>query len=266
MALDTLTIGEDQKARGAILFEDAGHRFIWLGLIEEEGDESVQVNQFAIEHGGRVALLDPGGVLAFPHVVAALSRFVPLERIDALFYSHQDPDVCSGIALWMQITQAKAYISKLWTRFVPHFGRFPSSRLVGIEDGGMAISVGGSSITAVPAHFMHSVGNFMVYDPASKILFTGDVGASVFPGGEAKVIVDDFQELIPYTEGFHRRYMTSNAACRHWVNMVRRMDVEMLAPQHGAMLRGPAVGQFLDWLSRLECGVDRIGEVYGGKR
>ena len=30
---------------------------------------------------------------------------------------------------------------------------------------------------ALPAHFLHSVGNFHIYDPIAKILYTGDLGA-----------------------------------------------------------------------------------------
>lgn len=267
MSLLKLTMTEEQRAQGAVLFDDGQHRYYWLGLVEEEGGESVQVNQYAIEHGGRVAILDPGGVLTFPHVVAALSRFVSLDAIETLFYSHQDPDVCSGIALWLQATQAQAYISQHWLRFVPHFGELDMARLTGIPDEGQTLRLGlGASLRLVPAHFLHSVGNFCVYDPRSKILFSGDIGASVFLKERAYAITDDFPSHRSRMEGFHKRYMASNAACRQWVSVVRTLDVELIAPQHGAMLRGRAVHDFLDWLERLECGVDRIAEIYGGHR
>jgi len=60
-------------------------------------------------------------------------------------------------------------------------------------------------------------------------------------------------------ESFHRRYMNSNRVCRFWVNMVRTLEVESIVPRHGRALVGkPAVAEFLDWLERLECGVDLI--------
>jgi flavorubredoxin len=40
--------------------------------------------------------------------------------------------------------------------------------------------------------------------------------------------------------------------------MVRRLDPVMIVPQHGLPFRGPQIGQFLDWLSELECGVDLL--------
>ena len=53
--------------------------------------------------------------------------------------------------------------------------------------------MGDSSVRALPAHFMHSVGNFSFYDPVSRILFSGDVGASIVPSRTPYAFVDDFE-------------------------------------------------------------------------
>ena len=52
-------------------------------------------------------------------------------------------------------------------------------RIVSIPDEGGIVPFGDSVIEAIPANFLHSVGNFHFYDPISKILFSGDVGASM---------------------------------------------------------------------------------------
>lgn len=248
----------------AFLYEAPDHRYLWLGAAEQEGDESVPVNCYAIETGGQIILLDPGGVLTFPHVVASLSRCFSIDRVSALFYSHQDPDVSSGIALWMQICAARAYISRHWVRFVPHFGHVDPARIVALPDEGMTLDIpGGASLRMLPAHFLHSVGNFSLYDPRSRILFSGDIGAALFPAGRAPRYIDDFAAAMPYMEGFHRRYLASRAASRRWVAQVQRLEVSMIAPQHGAVLRGRAVQDFLRWLGDLPCGVDCIDEIYG---
>ncbi len=128
-----------------------------------------------------------------------------------------------------------------------------------IPDEGATLVAGACRLELVPAHFLHSVGNFTLFDAAAGYLFTGDIGASVFPPGARRVFIDDLAEGLPFMEGFHRRYMANNAACRLWVDRVRALgDVKAILPQHGAMLRGPAVGQFLDWLETLRCGVDLL--------
>ena len=90
----------------------------------------IQTMQYLIIDQGRGVLLDPGGVHLFSRVVAAVSRYISIDKIDHIFFSHQDPDVSSGIALWLGVTKAKVHISSLWTRFLPHFGIVDSYNFV----------------------------------------------------------------------------------------------------------------------------------------
>jgi flavorubredoxin len=57
-------------------------------------------------------------------------------------------------------------------------------------------------------------------------------------------------------EGFHRRYMAANKICRLWADMVRELEPAMIVPQHGGHFAGEQINEFLDWISRLECGID----------
>jgi flavorubredoxin len=248
---------------GAVLYDDGDHKFIWLGWEEEEEEGFVQVNQYIIINRGKGFLLDPGGVYVFPRVISNVSTYIDIDNIQMIFYSHQDPDVSSGIALWLANTPAEVYISNLWTRFVPHFGVTDIRRIKGIPDRGMTLPLPtGDVLEFIPAHYLHSVGQFNVYDRRSKILFSGDIGAAVFPRGERKVFVEDFQRHVPLMEGFHKRYMNGNVACRKWVNEVKKRDIDMIAPQHGSIFKKEDTNKFLDWLSSLRCGLDIINEIY----
>lgn len=176
--------------------------------------------------------------------------------------SHQDPDIVAALNGWLMTSDAQALCSKLWHRFIPHFGsdKLVFERVNPIPDEGMILELGNARLQVLPAHFLHSVGNFHVYDPESKILYTGDVGASL---GEAYRVVEDFDAHVPFMEGFHRRYMSSSAAVRAWVAMIRTLDVQTIAPQHGAMMQGEAmVTRFLDWLEGLECGIDAMPKIF----
>jgi Uncharacterized flavoproteins len=107
---------------------------------------------------------------------------------------------------------------------------------------------------------MHSPGNFQVYDPVSKILYSGDLGASL---GQNYQFVNNFEEHIKYMEGFHRRYIPSGKALRLWARMVRQLDIETIAPQHGAIFKGKEmVSRFIEWVSSLETGLDIMDDVY----
>ena len=78
----------------------------------------------------------------------------------------------------------------------------------------------------VPAHYLHSSGNFHVYDPAAKLLISGDVGAAQEPPG-APMFVDDFAAHVPKMELFHRRWMPSNRAKNDWVMRIRKLDIRI---------------------------------------
>lgn len=243
-----------------ILYEEDGHRNILLP--ELSAGAGVQTNQHVIIHGGEALLLDPGGTKLYTKVFKEWSKEAGGAKLTKLFLSHQDPDIVASLNGWLMVTDAEAYCSVLWRHFIPHFGsdKLVYERVQPIPDEGMVLNLGGADLWVVPAHFLHSVGNFQIYDPQSKILYTGDLAVSL---GQDEREVKDFDAHIPLMEMFHTRYMSSTAALRGWVKMVRGMDVETIAPQHGSMLRGrEMVGRFLDWCDTLECGIDAMPGIY----
>jgi flavorubredoxin len=245
-----------------VLYQDDTHKFIRLETNEDGQDSAIQTNQYLIIHRGKGILLDPGGVHLFSRVIASVSRHIALADIETVFFSHQDPDVSSGIALWMGVTPAKIYISGLWMRFLPHFGIVDSSRIVAIEETEGGIDLGsGQKLRFVPSHFLHSVGCYSLYDSRAKILFSGDIGAAVFED-RPYYFVDDFEAHKALIDGFHKRYMNSGAVLKKWVAMVSKFEIDFIAPQHGAVYRGEAVGKFLAYLDSLRCGTDFINELY----
>lgn len=240
-----------------ILFEGSSHKNV---LLEDfnRGSLAVQANQHIIVHGKQGIVLDPGGHKVYSKVLSATMQQLGGAKLQYLFLSHQDPDIVAATNGWLMTTDATAYISALWTRFVPHFGidRLVESRLLSIPDEGMILDLDGCKLMVIPGHFLHSPGNFQIYDPVSKILYSGDLGASV---GLNYIEVTDFDAHLQYMEGFHKRYMAGNRAMRMWAEMVRKLDIELIAPQHGAFFRGKAlVKRFIDWAEALPCGIDLL--------
>jgi len=243
-----------------ILFEEGGHRNVLLQSFD--AGAGVPCNQHVIIDGKQAMVLDPGGTKLYKWVLPATMKACKGAKITHIFLSHQDPDIVAALNGWMLTTGATGYCSELWRHFIPHFGsdRLVFNNMTGIPDGGMTIRLGDCELIALPAHYLHSCGNFHVYDPQSKILYTGDLGASL---GEDYREVPDFDTHMQYMTGFHRRYMGSSAALRAWVAMVRPLDVEIIAPQHGALFRGKEMcTRFLDWCDQLECGIDVMAHLY----
>jgi len=242
------------------LFDAENHQNIWL---QDFGHGlAVQANQHMIVHRGKAMVLDPGGHKAFKETLGQVTGLIRVNQLEHLFLSHQDPDIVAAVNGWLLTTDAVAWCSELWVRFVPHFGldSLVEDRLHPIPDEGMILDLGGCPLVVLPAHFLHSVGNFQVYDPVSKILYSGDLGASL---GNDERFVSDFEDHKRFMEPFHKRYMTCNKALRAWVEMVSRLDIEMIAPQHGAAFRGKSmVAAFLAWCRDLECGIDVMADIF----
>lgn len=242
-----------------VLFELAGHRNLLLPGFDE--GHMVPANQHLVVHGKSAMILDPGGHKVYSKVLSETMAQLGAAKLDKVFLSHQDPDIVAALNGWLMTTDAVAYASRLWVRFIPHFGldRLVGDRLKPVPDEGMKLSLGEAELWVLPAHFLHSCGNFHVYDPISKILYSGDLGASL--GGERRV--EDFDAHVEKMRGFHQRYMASNVALRAWAKMVRKLDIETIAPQHGAYFQGKhLVERFVDWAEQLRCGVDLIGDSY----
>ena len=200
-------------------------------------------------------VIDPGGAEIFPAVFSALSAEFDPTALTGIFASHQDPDVCSSLALWLAFNpDMRCYISWLWGGFIPHFGG-GAETFVQMPDEGMDISLDGLMLKAIPAHYLHASGNFNLYDKVAKVLFSGDVGAALLPAGADDLFVEHFDTHIGHAEGFHKRWMGSNEAKRRWCERVAQLDIDMLCPQHGAIYRGADVQRFINWFDELTVGV-----------
>ncbi|MFS2036966.1 MBL fold metallo-hydrolase [Polaromonas sp. CT11-55] len=240
------------------LYRDSRHACLMFTDLVDEDNQAVQANQFLIVDNGTGAVIDPGGNLAFNELFLGMSRHFSPQKLSYIIASHADPDIIASLDRWLTSTPAQLVISRVWERFVPHFTKVGKTdqRVIGVTDGGGRLPLGRNELWLLPAHFLHSEGNFHFYDPISRILFTGDLGVSMTSGRDAQVPVSDLKEHLRLMEGFHRRYMVSNKVLRLWVRMARQLDIRMLVPQHGAPLEGPAIGQFFDWAESLMCGID----------
>jgi len=235
------------------IFEQGSHRWIAISRDPERAGHVIDTNEYLIVHDGDAILTDPGGTEIFPAVFAAISATFDTSRISRVFASHQDPDVISSLALWLHFNpQIKCHLSWLWQTFIPHFGGAEDT-FCPIPDEGRMLHVGGAELAAVPAHYLHSSGNFHLYDPEARLLFSGDVGAALLPATSG-LFVTDFDSHIRHAEGFHRRWMGSNEAKLAWCEHVSALQIELLCPQHGAIYRGKDVARFIQWFAELEVG------------
>lgn len=233
---------------------EGSYQWIMFGRDENKPDNIIDTNQYMVRTAKRCLLIDPGGVELFAPMLAAVLHYAPVDQITDIFASHQDPDIISSLGLWDQaLPNANLHASVLWEGFIRHFG-CESIEYVSINDGGGIIDLGSVELQVIPAHYMHSSANFNIYDPHAKILMSGDIGAALEAPG-TPIFVDDFDAHVEKMRFFHQRWMPSNQAKRVWIDRVRELDIDILAPQHGRMFKGDDVKRFLDWFDSLQVGI-----------
>jgi flavorubredoxin len=133
----------------------------------------VQANQFLVVNGNHCALIDPGGYLIYNDLFLESYKYLFTKTLDYVIGSHQDPDIFSSLDKWLVGSDCKIIVPAIWERFVTHFaapGKL-KDRNIAIPDSGMNIQLGDTVLKAIPAHFLHSEGNFQFYDPVSKKIF-----------------------------------------------------------------------------------------------
>lgn len=233
---------------------DGAHQWFMYGRDENKSQAIIDTNQYIVRTSNRCLIMEPGGIELFAPMLAAVLHHAPVEQVTDLFASHQDPDVISSLGLWDQaLPNAKLHAPAIWEGFLKHFG-CETIEYVAIPDSGGVIRLDNLELKIIPAHYLHSSANFQVYDPVAKILMSGDIGVALESPG-APAFVDNFDAHVEKMRYFHQRWMPSNQAKRNWIERVRDLDIDIIAPQHGRMFKGDDVRKFLDWFEGLQVGI-----------
>lgn len=208
-------------------------------------------------------LIDPGSSSDFSVVSTKVGSLIGgMDRLSGVFLNHQDPDVVSSTPLITGRFAPRAAIitsQETW-RLVVHMN-LPKDRFVAPDRLRTARLPSGHRLIPVPTPFCHFRGAVALYDPETRVLFSGDL-----LGG----LTDENTEGLWAQESdwkgvraFHQIYMPANAAIARAIATIQKLDppVEIIAPQHGRLLKGEVMQRFLDRLARLPVGVDILEEV-----
>lgn len=208
-------------------------------------------------------LIDPGSSSDFAVVSNKVGKLAGhISRVSAMFINHQDPDVGSSAALISARYAPTAPIlcSEATWRLIVHLN-LQRDRFVNMDafEGGYPLPTG-HIVIPVPSPFCHFRGALMLYDPATRVLFSGDLFGGITSVDADGLFADDSD--WSGVRAFHQVYMPATKALARAVDAIRRLEpkVELIAPQHGRLLRGPLITTFLDRIERLPVGLDILDD------
>jgi serine/threonine-protein kinase len=206
-------------------------------------------------------LIDPGPPQDLEAVAAKVSAVIgSLAKVDVVFLNHQDPDVSMNAATIQEVNpRAHVWCSEDTWRLVHFYGLKPQgySAVEHFRDRRTTM-ITGHAVVFVPTPYCHFRGAVMYYDPASRVLFSGDLFGGL---STTRHLVAD-EAAWRGVQIFHQLYMPSSEALRRAVAAVRRLDPPplVIAPQHGGLVCGDRIPELLERTERLQVGIDLVAD------
>jgi eukaryotic-like serine/threonine-protein kinase len=208
-------------------------------------------------------LIDPGSATDVAVVVSKCTQLLgSMSALSAVFVNHQDPDVGSSTPqiVGRHAPHASVLCSEDTWRLIVCFG-LPRDRFLATDRCAHGIELAtGHVVLPVPTPFCHARGAVMLYDPETRVLFTGDLFGGLTERDADGLYADesDWKGM----RAFHQIYMPSNAALRRAMTTIRELQPPpvLIAPQHGRLLRGPLLWEMVERLEKLPVGLDIIDE------
>jgi flavorubredoxin len=228
----------------------------WIGYADEGA--SLHCNPYIIIDGNEAVVIDGGSREEFSTVMLKILRLgVIPQNINALVYQHADPDLCASVPQFEAIIDKEdlAIISSRSEHiFLKYYLSYESSRsrILNIDEMGYEFSFSsGRKLKFIPIPYVHTPGSFMTYDTKTKTLFTSDLFGSFDTDWElfTRLPVEcnecaSDEECKNYKDkcvargilNFHRIVMPSKRALMHALEKVKKLDVQLIAPQHGSII------------------------------
>lgn len=254
----TAVIGGLDMAK--VKLHEVGGEFYLLRSSENELHRNIYFKRFTNSGKTVNMIMDPGTKLDADSIITASKElFGGIQQIDIIFLSHQDPDVSSLVPMIMASAPKSILVTSVDTfRLVKMYG-IAEERVKLIENFRsevLSIKSTGHRVRFIPAYYCHFRGAMMFYDYQSKVLFTGDFMAGVNTRkGEGIYATEDSWQGI---EMFHTIYMPGNKPLKETVDRIGLLNPipSVLAPQHGDVVKGELVFEFLSRLYNLDVGID----------
>jgi two-component system, cell cycle response regulator len=222
----------------------------WVGF--KDDNANFHCNPYLIVDGNESILIDPGSVTHYPIVSEKVFSLVKPEQIKYIILHHQDPDLCASVPLFekkLDTSRVRIICNKRESFLINHYGM--RSKFYLIEDSIEDLALGsGRKLKFIHTPYLHAPGAFITYDEISKIMFSSDLFGAF--SDNWKLFADkDYPEQMKL---FHEPYMPSLEIMEYTLDKLQFLDLEMIAPQHGSIIRKELVKYCFDALRGFEYG------------
>lgn len=251
-SLDDATSGAD-VSRDVV---EIGPDLYWVGHYLP-GDP-FQCHVYLLDQGEESVVFDPGSALTFRHVLRKIEQVVPLHHVRYWVAHHQDPDIVGALPLVDKlIARDDAVVVTHWRaeKLLRHLG-LETLRFWLVDEHDWRLRAGDRDLRFVFTPYAHFPGAFCSFDERTRTLLSSDLFGG-FTEGFSLVARD--RGYLASMRPFHEHYIPSREVMRHALDQLRPLEPEMVAPQHGSILRGALIPEAFAMLDELECGLYLLG-------
>ncbi|KAA0258009.1 diguanylate cyclase [Deferribacter autotrophicus] len=223
----------------------------WVGHKIE--NDPFQCHVYLIKNGKESILIDPGSNLTFKDTLYKIEQIIPFSHIKYFICHHQDPDITAALETIKHIlNRDDAQIISHWRaiELIKHYNL--NIPFICVERNNWELNANGRKLKFIFTPYLHFPGAFCTYDVKSKILFSSDL----FGGftDEWKIFAED-ESYYDSIAAFHAHYMPSKEILIHSLKKIEELDIEMIAPQHGSIIKKHLIQPIIKRLKNLDCGI-----------
>lgn len=223
----------------------------WVGMHLK--NDPFQCHPYLIKNGNESILIDPGSMLEFSETVRKVKTVMEMSSIKYIVLHHQDPDLAAAVPeIEKLINRADLQIvtHSRMSLLIKHY-LVTSSYYEIDKNEYQLLTSSGFKLEFLTTPYCHSPGAFVSYEPVSKTLFSGDI----FGGIEESWDFYADESYFFKAKRFHEEYMPSKDIFNYSLSKIERLDIEMIAPQHGSIIEKKYIPQLIEDMKNLDCGL-----------
>ena len=247
IAENTFWVGE--RPSGEILYANP---FLRSFLARDEGKKDFHL------------LFDPSSSRDFNVVLSKIVKVLgSIDKVSAILLNHQDPDISASVALLLDryIPNAPLLCSSDTGELVHNYHEVSESQFIHLEKYPVGLKIpSGHVVIPIATPFSDSRGATMLYDPETRILFSGVLFSSLTDPAAEDLFADQTDWIG--MRAFHQLFVPTRAVIEHALEQIGELHppVEFIAPQHGRLIKAEFIETFMVKLSKLSVGVDLLAD------
>jgi len=223
----------------------------WVGMCLE--NDPFQCHPYFINNGDESILVDPGSMLEFDETIRKVKNLCNLNSIKYIILHHQDPDLCAAVPEIEKLIQRDDLLIVTHSRMsllIKHY-LIKSNYYEIDKNNNLLVTDNGFRLEFHTTPYCHSPGAFVTYEPKTKTLFSGDI----FGGIEESWEFYADETYFDKAKQFHQAYMPSKDIFNYALNKIQKLDIDLIAPQHGSIIKKHFIPNLIKDMKNLDCGL-----------